>query len=152
MKQFLLLVRLRSRHPETVRAALLSARLSWVLQEEEGQALLRSLLPPSEPGQQGLVQACLPLVEPWETDEQEEQDAALGPQRSISLWGLLAGCTSRLRAIVLGQGSRARVQFCLARLRRFVCPSPRRRLHRRLWFQAWVKYQLLGTHLQGGFL
>jgi len=33
-------------------AALLSTLLAWVLQEEEGQALLRSLLPPSEPGQQ----------------------------------------------------------------------------------------------------
>ncbi len=152
MKQFLLLVRLRSHHPETVRAALLSARLSWVLQEEEGQALLRSLLPPSEPGQQGLVQAYLPLVEQWETEEQEEREAALGPQRSISLWGLLACCTSRLRAVVLGQWSRARVQFCLSRLRRFFCPSPRRRLHRRLWFQAWVQHRLLGTHLQGGFL
>lgn len=143
MKQFLLLVRLRSHHPETVRAALLSALLAWVLQEEEGQALLRSLLRP-DPAQPDLVQASLPLVEQWEAGESAEENQA-DPRRPISLWLLMSSGTSRWRAVVLGQWSLARVQACLPRLKRFFCPSPRRRLHQRLWFQAWVQRRLLGS-------
>jgi hypothetical protein len=62
MKQFLLLVRLHSRHPATVRATGLSALVAWALQEEEGQALLRTLMNTAEPGQQILVQAYLPRL------------------------------------------------------------------------------------------
>lgn len=56
LKQFLLLVRLRSSHPDTVRATVLAALVAWVLQEEEGQALLRSVAAMPEPSQQSLVQ------------------------------------------------------------------------------------------------
>ncbi len=150
MKQFLLLVRLRSHHPDTVRATLLAALVAWALQEEEGQALLRTLVTMPENGQEGLVQAYLPLLEHWEAEERtEETDAA--PQRPISLWLLMASCTSRWRAVVLGQWSAARVQSCLPRLRRFFCPSPRRRLHQRLGFQAWVQQRLLGRSVSGAF-
>ncbi|HEU5376748.1 MAG TPA: transposase [Ktedonobacteraceae bacterium] len=37
MKQFLLLVRLRSSHPETVRATVLAAFVAWALQERKRQ-------------------------------------------------------------------------------------------------------------------
>jgi hypothetical protein len=144
MKQFLLLVRLRSHHLETVRAAILAALFAWALQEQEAQALLRSLVNMPEPDQQSLVQAYLPLVVQWEGEEMPEKPA-LAPQRSISLWVLMASCTSRWRVVVLGQWSLARVQFCLPRLRRFFCPSPRRRFHQRLWFQAWVQQRFLTT-------
>jgi hypothetical protein len=151
MKQFLLLVQLRSHHPETVRAALLAALVAWALQEEEGQALLRHLSNRPTAGQENLVEAYLPLLEQWEAAEITEKPW-LSPRPTISVWGVLACCTTRWRMVVLGQWSFARVQWCLPRLRRFFCPSPRRRLHHRLGFQAWVQQRLLGTHLQGGFL
>jgi hypothetical protein len=150
MKQFLLLVRLRSRHPETVRATVLAALVAWALQEEEGQALLRTLVTTAEPGQQSLVQAYLPLLEQWEAEDPIEASAA-DLRRPISVWLVLASCLNRWRTLVLGQWSLARVQACLPRLRRFFCSSPRRRLHRRLWFQAWVQQRFPATQVQGGF-
>jgi Transposase DDE domain len=150
LKQFLLLVRLRSRHPETVRTALLAALLAWALQEQEGQALLCTLEAEVQAGQQSLVQAYLPLLEQWEAEEAEEP-AVQEPRRPISIWLLMATCTTRWRMVVLGQWSFARMQACLPRLRRFFCPSPRRRLHQRLWFQAWVQHRLLGGGAQGFF-
>lgn len=151
MKQFLLLVQLRSHHPATVRAALLAALIAWALQEEEGQALLRQLSSEQTAGQESLIQAYLPLLDQWEAEE-IAQEPALAPRPSVSVWGVLACCITRWRGVVLGQWSLARMQWCLPRLRRFFCPSPRRRLHHRLGFQAWVQQRLLGTHLQGGFL
>ena len=81
MKQVLLLVQLRSHHPETVRAALLAALVAWAFQEEEGQALLRQLASGLEVGQENLVQAYLPLLEPWEAGELVEE-ARLSPPPS----------------------------------------------------------------------
>jgi Transposase DDE domain len=151
MKQFLLLVQLRSHHPETVRAALLAALVAWALQEEEGQALLRQLFNEPISGEESLVHAYLPLLEQWEAEEIVEEPQ-LAPRPTVSVWGILACCLTRWRGVVLGQWSLARVQWCLPRLKRFFCPSPRRRLHHRLAFQAWVQQRLLGTHLRGGFL
>jgi len=150
MKPFLLLVRLRSHHPETVRAALLAALVAWALQEEEGQALLHPLSSGQSAGQESLIQAYLPLLEQWEAGELAAEPA-LPPRPTVSVWSVLVCCTTRWRTVVLGQWSLARMQWCVHRLRRFFCPSPRRRLHRRLGFQAWVQQRLLGTHLQGGF-
>lgn len=144
MKQFLSRVRLRSSHPETVRATLLAALVAWALQEEEGQALLRTLMTMPEPGQQSLVQAYLPLLEQWEVEEFAEE-AGDESRRPISCWLLLASCTSRWRAVVLGQWSFAQVQTCLSRLRRFFCLSPRRRMHQWLWFQVWAQHRFLGN-------
>jgi hypothetical protein len=158
MKQFLLLVRLRSHHPETVRTTLLAALIAWVLQERESQALLRTLVSTEQPGQESLVQAYLPLIEQWETEEATAESAALAEQtetettsaepapgflRPVSLWVLTACCLSRWRTLVLGQWSLARVLSCLPRLKRFFCLSPRRRLHQRLWFHAWVQQRFL---------
>ncbi len=151
MKQFLLLVQLRSHHLETVRTAILAALVAWVLQEEEGQALLRQLTCGQTAGQESLIQAYLPLLEQWEAGEIAEE-AQLSPRPTVSLWGILVSCTTRWRAVVLGQWSLARVQWCLPRLRRFFCPSPRRRLHHRLGFQAWVQQRLLARHFQRGFV
>src|SRR6266700_791332 len=120
LKQFLLLIRLRSSHAETVRATLLAGLLAWVLQEEEAQALLRSVSAMAQPAEPSLVEAYLPLLERW-------------------------------RALVLGQWSAARVQACLPRLRRFLCPSPRRRLQQRLWFLAWAQKRFLATSVLGAF-
>jgi len=150
MKQLLLLVQLRSHHLETVRAALLAALVAWALQEEEGQALLRQLSSGQTAGQESLVEAYLPLLEQWEAGKFEEETAPT-PLPTVSLWGVLVSGTTRWRAVVLGQWSLARVQWCLPRLRRFFCPSPRRRLHHRLGFQAWVHHHLLAGHFQRGF-
>jgi len=158
LKQFLLLVRLRSHHPDTVRATVLAALVAWVLQEEEGQALLRSMTAMAQPGEQSLVEAYLPLLEQWQAEEQaheggkeSRQEVAEQMRRPVSMWLLSACCLSRWRTLVLGQWSAARVQACLPRLRRFLCPSPRRRIHQRLWFLAWVQSRLLPTPLLGAF-
>ena len=158
MKQFLLLVRLRSHHPETVRTTLLAALIAWVLQEQESQALLRILMSTTLSGQESLVQAYLPLGERWEAEEATTESAPLVEQAQtettspepapcppcpVSLWVLTASCLSRWRTLVLGQWSLARMQSCLPRLKRFFCLSPRRRLHQRLWFQAWVQQRFL---------
>lgn len=158
LKQFLLLVRLRSSHPDTVRSTVLAALVAWVLQEEEGQALLRSMAELAEPCQQSLVQAYLPLLEQWEAEDTPEETVGKSAQegadelrRPVSMWLVSACCLSRWRALVLGQWSAARVQVCLPRLRRFLCPSPRRRVHQRLWFLAWVQQHFLGTPVLGAF-
>ena len=150
LKQFLLLVRLRSSHPETVRTTVLAALVAWALQEEEGQALLRTLAVLPAQGQESLVQAYLPLLEQWQAGESGEE-AADEPRRPVSVWLLAANCLSRWRAVVLGQWSAARVQSCLPRLRRFLCQSPRRRVHQRLWFLAWVQQRFLATSVWGDF-
>lgn len=149
LKQFLLLVQLRSSHRETVRAIVLAALVAWVLQEKGGQALLQSLVITPEQGQQSLLQAYVPLVEQWEVEETTEEQPDL--RRPVNLWGLTASCLSRWRAVVLGQWSFAHMQTCLPRLRRFFCLSPRRRVHQRLWFQAWVQQRFRGTSVQGLF-
>ncbi len=158
LKQFLLLVRLRSHHPETVQATVLAALLAWVLQEEEGQALLRGLSVLPEQGRQSLVQAYLPLLEQWEAEDTTEetvdkstQEGADALRRPVSMWLVTACCLSRWRTLVLGQWSAARLQCCLPRLKRFLCPSPRRRVHQRLWFLAWVQQRFLATPLLGTF-
>ena len=158
MKQFLRLVRLRSRHPATVRATLLAALVAWARQEAEGQALLRTLMTTAEPGQQSLVQAYLPLLEEWEAEDTPEEMVGKNAaeeedelRRPVSIWLVTACCLSRWRVLVLGQWSAARVLLCLPRLRRFLCPSPRRRVHQRLWFLAWVQQRFLGTPLLGAF-
>ena len=79
---------------------------------------------------------------------EEEEDEL---RRPVSIWLVTACCLSRWRVLVLGQWSAARVQVCLPRLRRFLCPSPRRRVHHRLWFLAWVQQRFLGTPLLGTF-
>jgi hypothetical protein len=158
LKQFLLLVRLRSSHPDTVRATVLAALVAWVLQEEEGQALLRSVVVMAEPSQQSLVQVYLPLLEQWEAEDNTEETVGKSAaeeadelRRPVSIWLVTACCLSRWRALVLGQWSAARMHLCLPRLRRFLCPSPRRRVHQRLWFLAWVQQRFLGTLLLGTF-
>lgn len=158
LKPFLLLVRLRSHHPDTVRATVLAALVAWVLQEEEGQALLRSVAVMPQQGQQSLVQAYLPLLEQWEAGDKTEETVGKSAQegadelrRPVSMWLVTACCLSRWRAVVLGQWSAARVQVCLPRLKRFLCPSPRRRVHQRLCFLAWVQQRFLATPLLGSF-
>ncbi len=174
LKQFLLLIRLRSSHAETVRATLLAGLLAWVLQEEEAQALLRSVSAMAQPAEPSLVEAYLPLLEQWQAQEQMEEagaesrdtgteqkthevstqstlEAGEEMRRPVSMWLLSACCLSRWRALVLGQWSAARVQACLPRLRRFLCPSPRRRLQQRLWFLAWAQKRFLATSVLGAF-
>jgi len=65
---------------------------------------MNTLITMPEPGQESLVQAYLPLLEQWEA--QGLVEATVGKlRRPISFWLLSASCTSRWRAIVLGQWS-----------------------------------------------
>src|SRR5712691_516352 len=57
-------------------------RPSWsgALQEEEGQALLRSVAVMPEPSQQSLVQAYLPRLVQWEAEDQTEETVGKSAQ------------------------------------------------------------------------
>ncbi len=154
MKQFLLLVRLRSRHPATVRATLLAALVAWALQEEEGQALLRTLVTTAEPGQQSLVQAYLPLLEQWEAEdtwlEERLQSRACGVP--VSVWLVTCQLPEPLAcAGARASGVLARVQAVLATFETLFLSQPSGdELHQRLWFLAWVQQRFLATPVQGG--
>ncbi|HEU5382980.1 MAG TPA: transposase, partial [Ktedonobacteraceae bacterium] len=135
LKQFLLLVRLNSHHPETVRATILAALVGWMLHEQETQETLRVL---EQEQASDLVQAYLPLVEAWiEEDAQGPEGVPMVP--TISDWTITSCGLTRLRSTVWGQWSHQRLLACLPRLQRLFCPSPRRRVHQRLAFRAWVQ-------------
>lgn len=135
LKPFLLLVRLNSRHPETVRATILAGLVGWMLHEQETQEVLAALEQEHAPD---LVQAYLPLVEQW-IEEDGEAAAALPLLPTISVWTITSGGLARVRSVIWGCWSQQRVLDCLPQLQRLFCPSPRRRVHQRLAFRAWVQ-------------
>ncbi|HEU5383852.1 MAG TPA: transposase [Ktedonobacteraceae bacterium] len=135
LKQFLLLVRLNSCHPETVRATLLAALVGWMLQEQEMQEVLRVLEQEQAPD---LIQAYLPLVEQWiEEDPPVPETLPMVP--AISVWTISSAGLTRWRSMVWGLWSLERLRQCLPSLQRLFCPSARRRIHQRLAFRAWVQ-------------
>jgi Transposase DDE domain len=141
LKQFLLLVRLNSRHPETVRATILAALVGWMLHEQETQEVLSVLEQEQAPD---LVQAYLPLVEQWIEQDTADADAdadadALPVVPALSVWTLSSCGLTRLRSVVWGQWSLQRLRVCLPHLQRLCCPSARRRVHQPLAFRAWVQ-------------
>lgn len=56
----------------------------------------------------------------------------------VSSWVLASVCLATLRGQVVGQWSWARMQACLSRLVRFLCPSPRRRQHQETVMRTWL--------------
>jgi len=135
LKQFLLLVRLNSRHPETVRATILAALVGWMLHEQEAQEVLVVLSQEQAPD---LVQAYLPLVEQWmQEDVPLAETVPVLP--AVSVWTLTSCGLTRLRSVVWGCWSHQHLLACLPRLQRLVCPQARRRVHQLLAFRAWVQ-------------
>ncbi len=87
--------------------------LQWLL--EEGQTLLRSLATTPDQGQESVLQSYLSLFEQWEAEETTGLEAEPDLRRTVSLWGVMAWCLSRWRAVVFGQWSFAHLQVCLPR-------------------------------------
>jgi hypothetical protein len=59
-------------------------------------------------------------------------------ERPISSWQLNALCLDTLRMQVQGQWSSARLRTCASRLQRFVCSSPRQRVHLETRWRRWL--------------
>lgn len=58
--------------------------------------------------------------------------------RPMSSWAVCQLSLDTLRQEVLGQWTRARLQACLPRLRRFLCSSPRRRVQQEAFVRDWL--------------
>ena len=87
--------------------------IAWVLQEEEAAAVRAEL------GKAGAKE-----------------------EAEVSSWLLTKVSMGLVRQQVGGQWSRARVQACLPQLVRYVCLSPRRRVHQETAVRAWLSKQL----------
>lgn len=59
-------------------------------------------------------------------------------RRPVSSWQLARLSVATLRQAVEGSWSRARVEECLPRLRRFLCVSPRKRLQQETQLRRWL--------------
>lgn len=57
---------------------------------------------------------------------------------TVSSWVLATVCLATLCGHVVGQWRWERLRTCLPRLRRFLCPSPRRRPHQETRFRTWL--------------
>lgn len=115
LKQWLAQHRLACEHAASVRASILAWLLCWLLQEQELVAARLELQ-----AAVSLPDAVVELPAPQQ-----------GQHEAISEWLLASVCVDVLRAQVRGSYSAARLHACLARLRRFLCGSPRKRTH---WF------------------
>jgi len=65
---------------------------------------------------------------------------ALAPEasRPVSSWQLAQLSVATLRQAVCGRWTRARLQACLPRLRRYLCVSPRRRVQQETQVRRWL--------------
>jgi Transposase DDE domain len=111
-KQVLQAHTLRATTSESAEPTVRLLLLAWVLQEEEAAA----------------VRAVL-------------SDVGAAQPRAVSRWGVTVLSMELVRQQVRGQWSRARLLACLPRLARFVCLSPRRRVHQETAVRAWLSKQ-----------
>jgi hypothetical protein len=68
-------------------------------------------------------------------------------QGPVSSWRVCQLSLDTLRQAVLGRWTRARRWACLPRLRRFLCSSPRRRVHQETHIREWVQHRTQATWL-----
>src|SRR5215813_7634313 len=116
MKQLLRLNQIRSTHLASVEATVRALLVAWALHEDT-TTQLRTLFRATAPPQT--------LV--------------------VSSWLLSGLGLDTLRQQVQGRWSAARLQACLPRLRRFLCPRPRQRGHQDSTVRAWLE-QRAPTH------
>jgi hypothetical protein len=117
LKQLLHVSALQCETVETAQATIRALLVAWVLQEEEAAGLREELRQ---------VQAEGPLL------------GTEVVERPISSWQLNALCLDTLRMQVQGQWSSARLRTCASRLQRFVCSSPRQRVHLETRWRRWL--------------
>jgi Transposase DDE domain len=91
------------------------------------------------------------LLIAWVLQEQlaSELREALGEelQCPVSSWRVCQLSLETLRQEVQGQWTRARLQACLPRLRRFLCSSPRRRTQQETQIRDWLQRRTQATWL-----
>jgi hypothetical protein len=123
MKQVLRLAQLRGKTTATNEATILALLVCWALQQQEA-ACARALLQQVASALQGLTAPATQSVEPVSSPTPQEPPAA-----PVSSWLLTSLCVQTLRVVVQGYWTPARLLACLPYLHRFVCGSPRQRVH-----------------------
>ncbi len=127
MKQVLRAQVIRSTTPAQAEATVRLLLIAWALPEQDGQRIRATLRtvhqhlhhPPLQANQVGQA-----LREPH-----------------ISSWVLTKVCVATLRSQVAGTWSCEQLWERLPRLLRFLCPSPRRRLHQETVIRIWLRQQ-----------
>lgn len=123
MKQVLKLAQLRGKTALTNEATILALLVCWALQQQEAVSA-RALLQQAAEAVQVLTASATQSVEPLSSPRSQES-----PEAALSSWLLTSLCVQTLRVVVQGYWTPARLLACLPCLQRFVCGSPRLRLH-----------------------
>jgi Transposase DDE domain len=123
MKQVLQLAQLRGQTSLTNEATILAVLVCWALQQQEA-ASARTLLQQGAAALQSLTTPPTATVEPLSAPT-----APTPPAAPVSSWLLTSLCVQTLRIVVQGYWTSARLLACLPYLHRFVCGSPRQRVH-----------------------
>jgi len=123
MKQVLRLAQLRGKTALTNEATILALLVCWALQQQTA-TWARALLQQAAAAVQELTAPATGKVELASSPTPPEP-----PEAPVSSWLLTSLCVQTLRVVVQGYWTPARLLACLPYLHRFVCGSPRRRMH-----------------------
>ena len=123
MKQVLKLAQLRGKTALTNEATILALLVCWALQQREA-APARALLQEAVATWQMVTAPATQSGEPLSPPAPQEP-----PEAPMSSWLLTSLCVQTLRVVVQGYWTPARLRACLPSLQRFVCGSPRQRVH-----------------------
>ena len=135
MKQVLRLAQLRGKTAATNEATILALLVCWALQQQEA-ASARALLQQAASALQRLTAPATQSVEPVSSPTPQEP-----PEAPVSSWLLTSLCIQTLRVVVQGYWTPARLLACLPYLHRFVCGSPRLRVHQETTIRRLLKAQ-----------
>jgi hypothetical protein len=135
MKQVLKLAQLRGQTALTNEATILALLVCWALQQQEA-ATTRALLQQTAETIQGLCAPAPQSSEPLAAGVPDEPPAA-----AASSWLLTSLWVQTLRVVVQGYWTPARLRACLPSLHRFVCGSPRQRVHQEMTIRCWLTSQ-----------
>jgi hypothetical protein len=135
MKQVLKLAQLRGQTALTNEATILALLVCWALQQQEA-ASARALLQQAAEAVQELTAPATQRVEPLSSPTPQEP-----PEAPVSSWLLTSLCVQTLRVVVQGYWTPARLLACLPSLHRFVCGSPRQRVHQETTIRRLLKAQ-----------
>jgi len=139
MKQVLRLAQLRGKTTATNEATILALLVCWALQHQEA-ASARALLQQVASARPWLTAPATQSVEPVSSPTPQEP-----PEAPVSSWLLTSLCVQTLRIVVQGYWTPARLLACLPYLHRFVCSSPRQRVHQETTIRRLLKAQPVQT-------
>jgi hypothetical protein len=135
MKQVLKLAQLRGKTALTNEATILALLVCWALQQQEA-AWARALLQQAVGARPWLTASATPCMEPLSPPMSQGLREA-----PVSSWLLTSLCVQTLRVVVQGYWTPARLRVCLPYLHRFVCGSPRQRVHQETTIRCLLKAQ-----------